>query len=145
MHFYSFISEEMKDEFQKNTPTLHVAAELEKIFEVDGASSSKVDTKEKIDVIKAKICDAVELVIILYSIPYIIQIISNIAFHIHIFCLVQNGCRYFGNCLVTKAQLAKLNDSSLSKLTCDLLTTVFDKQELRESSLTGQKANANKN
>jgi len=69
---------------------------------------------------------------------------SNIAFHIHIFCL-QNGCRYFGNRLVTKAQLAKLNDSSLSKLTCDLLTIVFDKQELRESSLTGQKANANKN
>jgi len=33
----------------------------------------------------------------------------------------------------------------LSKLTCDLLTIVFDKQELRESSLTGQKANANKN
>jgi len=114
----------MKDEFQKNTPTLHVAAKLEKTFEVDGASSSKGD-EEKIDVIKAevqssttsKICDAVELVIILYSIPYIIQIMSNIAFHIHSFCL-QNGCRYFGNRLVTKAQLAKLNDSSLSKLTC---------------------------
>jgi len=68
----------MKDEFQKNTSTLHVAAELEKMFEVDGASSSKVDVKEKIDVIKtemqlsttSKICDAVELVIILYSIPY---------------------------------------------------------------------------
>jgi len=67
----------MKVEFQKNTPTLHVATELEEIFEVDGASSSKVDVKEKIDVIKAKVqsstiskkCnDAAELVIILYSI-----------------------------------------------------------------------------
>jgi len=139
----------MKDE--KNTPTF-LAAELEEIFKVDSASSSKdvkeMDVKEKIDVIKvqsSKICnDAAKLVIILYSVPYIIQIMPNIAFHIHIFCL-QNGCRYFGNRLVTKAQLAKLNDSSLSKLTCDLLTIVFDKQELRESSLTGQKANANKN
>jgi len=51
---------------------------------------------------------------------------SNIVFHIHIFCL-QNGCRYFGNRLVTKAQLAKLNDSLLSKLTCDLLLCLINR------------------
>ncbi|XP_025997130.1 uncharacterized protein LOC113005589 [Solenopsis invicta] len=44
------------------------------------------------------------------------------------------GNRFFGNRLITKAQLSKLNDSSLSKMACDLLGIVFDKKELRESS-----------
>lgn len=128
-----YISEEIKDEFQNNnTPiTLHVAAELEEISEANGAASSKVDdakeinSKEIIDVTKSKI-------------PSTTSKICNNAVEL-------NGCCYFGDRLVTKVQLAKLNDSSLSKLTGDLLSIVFDKKELKESSLTGQKANANKN
>ncbi|XP_039308423.1 uncharacterized protein LOC120356777 [Solenopsis invicta] len=55
------------------------------------------------------------------------------------------GNRFFGNRLITKAQLSKLNDSSLSKMACDLLGIVFDKKELRESCLTGKQALVNKN
>ncbi|XP_071569983.1 uncharacterized protein [Temnothorax nylanderi] len=57
---------------------------------------------------------------------------------------VVSGGRYFGFKHITNTQLSKVNDSSVSKLTCDLLSLVYEKTELRNSSLTGSIANANK-
>ncbi|XP_071642993.1 uncharacterized protein [Temnothorax longispinosus] len=57
---------------------------------------------------------------------------------------VISGGRYFGLKHITNTQLSKVNDSSISKLTCDLLSLVYEKTELRNSSLTGSIANANK-
>lgn len=71
--------------------------------------------------------------------------IIYVIFLILYYFFLQKENRFFGNRLITKAQLSKLNDSSLSKMTCDLLGIVFDKQELRESCLTGKQAHVNKN
>ncbi|XP_024874671.1 uncharacterized protein LOC112456403, partial [Temnothorax curvispinosus] len=57
---------------------------------------------------------------------------------------VISGGRYFELKHITNTQLSKVNDSSISKLTCDLLSLVYEKTELRNSSLTGSIANANK-
>lgn len=45
------------------------------------------------------------------------------------------------NVMVNTAQLAKCNHSSISKLTCDLLTLLFTRDELSGSSLTGKVSN----
>jgi len=63
--------------------------------------------------------------------------------HVNIFQVIFGG-RYFGLKHITDIQLNKVNDSSVSKLTCDLLSLVYEKTELRNSSLTGSVANANK-
>jgi len=53
--------------------------------------------------------------------------------------------RNFGSRFVTNIQLEKLNDKDgISGMTCELLALVFDRDELRNSSLTGKPANANK-
>lgn len=63
--------------------------------------------------------------------------------NVKIFQVISGG-RYFGSKHITNTQLSKINDSSVLKLTCDLLSLIYEKTELRNSSLTGYVAYANK-
>lgn len=63
--------------------------------------------------------------------------------NVKIFQVISGG-RYFGSKHITNTQLSKINDSSVLKLICDLLSLIYEKTELRNSSLTRSVANANK-
>lgn len=49
------------------------------------------------------------------------------------------------NVMVNIAQLAKCSHCNISKLTCDLLTMLFSRDELSGSSLTGKVSNTHIN